>query len=163
MQKIVSILWGKSVKVSLAGSNLFVFSFANATNRDWVLKNGPWHIQNKHMVLRKWQPNLGSLVFDLHRIPVWIQLYNVPLELYSKLGLSYIASAVGFPLYMDSVTTSKTRLEFTKVCVELEVDASIPKHINVLLRDGSTAAIRVWIPWMPSRCSNWTAHEKDAS
>ncbi|KAK8598272.1 hypothetical protein V6N13_095655 [Hibiscus sabdariffa] len=90
----------------------------------------------------------------MHRIPVWIQLYNVPLELYYKLGLSYIANAVGVPLYMDYVTASRTRLEFTKVCVELEVDASTPKHINVLLRDGSTADIRVWIPWMPSRCSN---------
>ncbi|KAK8598769.1 hypothetical protein V6N13_094729 [Hibiscus sabdariffa] len=117
MQKIAGILWGKSVKVSLAESNLFFF--ANATDRDWVLENGPWHIHNKPL-----------------------------------LGLSYIANVVGVPLYMDSVTASRTRLEFAKVCVELEVDASTPKHINVLLRDGSTTAIRVWIPWIPSRCSN---------
>ncbi|KAK8598761.1 hypothetical protein V6N13_094721 [Hibiscus sabdariffa] len=76
-----------------------------------------------------------------------------------KLGLSYIANAVGVHLYMDSVTASRTRLEFAKVCVELEVDASTPKNINVLLRDGSTAAIRVWIPWMPSRCSNCLENE----
>ncbi|KAK8605580.1 hypothetical protein V6N13_102358 [Hibiscus sabdariffa] len=37
MQKLAEMMWGKmyNVKVSLAGANLYVFSFANATVRDW--------------------------------------------------------------------------------------------------------------------------------
>ncbi|KAK8689147.1 hypothetical protein V6N13_087880 [Hibiscus sabdariffa] len=60
LQKIVAALWGKETltKVSLAGANLYVFSFANVTARDWVLENGPWHIQHKPLILRKWEPNL---------------------------------------------------------------------------------------------------------
>ncbi|KAK8707695.1 hypothetical protein V6N13_058748 [Hibiscus sabdariffa] len=55
MQKIVDLLWGKvsKVKVSLAGPNLYVFTFSSVDARDWVLENGPWHIQNKPLILRK--------------------------------------------------------------------------------------------------------------
>ncbi|KAK8610902.1 hypothetical protein V6N13_082058 [Hibiscus sabdariffa] len=109
-----------------------VFSFANltATARDWVLENGPRHIQNKPLVLRKWEPNLAKLNF----------------------GLSYIAGALGTPLYMDSITASRERLEYAKVYVEIGVDSEIPKHINLVLRNGSTNADHVYIPWLPPRC-----------
>ncbi|KAE8711273.1 hypothetical protein F3Y22_tig00110299pilonHSYRG00117 [Hibiscus syriacus] len=40
------------------------------------------------------EPNLQKLSFDLSSLPIWVHLFNVPLELYSHLGLSYIASAI---------------------------------------------------------------------
>ncbi|KAE8685740.1 Detected protein of confused Function [Hibiscus syriacus] len=143
--RIVEISWGKSspVKVSLAGPNLYVFLFSNANLRDWVLENGPWHIQNKPLVLSKWEPCLQKLDFDLIYMPVWVQLYNAPLELYSKRGLCYIVSVVGNPLYMDSITTSKERLEFAKVGVEIEAGDVIPDVIHVVLKDGSIVKIKV--------------------
>ncbi|XP_039020001.1 uncharacterized protein LOC120151688 [Hibiscus syriacus] len=130
----------------------FIGDAPNFGSIDWVLENGPWQIQNKHLVLRKWEPNLRKLDFDLKRMPVWVHLYNVPLELFSRVGLSYIASAVGNPLYMDSVTASKDRLEFAKVCVEVEAGAVIPEVIHIVLRDGSFAKIRVYAPWFPKIC-----------
>ncbi|KAK8661471.1 hypothetical protein V6N13_091073 [Hibiscus sabdariffa] len=62
------------------------------------------------------------------------------------------ASALGIPLYMDNITTSKNRLVFAKVCVEVEADKVLPNYVNVELKDGSMASIRVEVPWMPSRC-----------
>ncbi|KAK8659557.1 hypothetical protein V6N13_029757 [Hibiscus sabdariffa] len=91
------------------------------------IDNGPWHIQHKLLVLRKWESNLRKLDFDLSHMLVWVQLYNVPLELYSRKGLSHIASGIGVPLYMDVITAYKEHLEFAKVCVELEAGAKIPK------------------------------------
>ncbi|KAK8651553.1 hypothetical protein V6N13_141152 [Hibiscus sabdariffa] len=72
------------------------------------------HIQHKPLVLRKWEPNLKRLDFDLAKMPVWVQLYNAPLELFSRKGLSYISSALGVPLYMDLITASREHLEFAK-------------------------------------------------
>ncbi|KAK8690328.1 hypothetical protein V6N13_089021 [Hibiscus sabdariffa] len=155
MQKIVEMLWRKSLleKVSLVGSNLYVFKFANSIARDWVLENGPWHIQHKALVLRKWEPNLPKLEFDLVRMPIWVHLFNVPLELYSQQGLSYIASVVGNPLYMDSITANKERLAFAKVCVEIKTGDPIPEVVNVLMQDGSIIEVRVMVPWLPPCCS----------
>ncbi|KAK8665687.1 hypothetical protein V6N13_005849 [Hibiscus sabdariffa] len=156
LRRIVASLWGKDAltKVSLAGSNLYVFSFANATARDWVLENGPWHIQHKPLILRKWEPNLQRLDFDLTHMLVWVQLYNVPLELYSKLGLSYIASGLGVPLCMDSITASREKLEFAKVCVEVPAGVRLPRVIPVKMRDKSVVTVKVKVPWMPASCSS---------
>ncbi|KAE8667867.1 Detected protein of unknown function [Hibiscus syriacus] len=155
MQRIINSLWGKSspVKVSLAGVNLYVFSFGSASIRDWVLENGPCHVQNKPLVLRKWEPYLHKLDFDLSHMPVWVQLYNVPLELYSRSGLSYISSALGNPLYMDSITASRGRLEYAKVCIEISAGFVIPNEVQVILKDGSMVRVGVFIPWLPRACS----------
>ncbi|XP_038993211.1 uncharacterized protein LOC120116891 [Hibiscus syriacus] len=147
-----SLSSGSQVQVSKAGRTLFIFSFKSKTARDWVLENGPWHIINKPLILRKWEPNLRRLNFDLSKIPVWVKLFNVPLELYSRTGLSYIASAIGVPLSMDSITASKSRLEYAKVCVEIGVNDELPKFIDVVLRDGQAASISVDVPCIPSCC-----------
>ncbi|XP_039047666.1 uncharacterized protein LOC120188249 [Hibiscus syriacus] len=141
------------VKVSLAGPNLFVFSFLDVGLREWVLENGPWHIQNKPLILRDWTPGMKKLSFDLSLLPIWVQLYNVPLELYSQKGLSYIANALGKPLFMDSITASRQRLEFAKICVEIEAGAIIPEFIQVLLKNGSYVNVRVLVPWFPRCCA----------
>ncbi|MBA0849464.1 hypothetical protein Goshw_016372 [Gossypium schwendimanii] len=47
-------------------------------------------------------------------MPVWIQLSRVPLELFTRKGISYVVSALGKPLYMDGITTSEQRLAFAK-------------------------------------------------
>ncbi|GMI70308.1 hypothetical protein HRI_000700100 [Hibiscus trionum] len=96
-------------------------------------------------------------------MPVWFQLFNVPLELYSKAGLSYISSAIGNPLYMDTVTAKLERLEYAKVCVEVSAVSSIPKVIDVMMRDGSIVLVRVIVPWLPpccSRCSVFGHNDK---
>ncbi|KAK8684471.1 hypothetical protein V6N13_040498 [Hibiscus sabdariffa] len=148
-------MWGKDIaaEVRMAGSNIFVFTFANTSSRDWVLEHGPWHIQNKPLILRNWEPNLQKLDFDLASMPLWVLLYNVPLELYFQKGLSYIASALGRPLCMDSITTSKKRLEFAKVCIEVHAGVVLPKSIDIKLPDGSFVVVRVVIPWYPPSCS----------
>ncbi|XP_039003142.1 CBL-interacting protein kinase 2-like [Hibiscus syriacus] len=143
---------GSRIQVSPAGNNIFIFSFSNESAREWVLEHGPWHVHNKPLILRKWEPNLKSLSFNLSKIPVWVQLYNVPLELFSRAGLSYIASAIGVPISMDSITAAKSRLEFAKVCVEIGVKDTIPKHINIVLKDGQTTSISVEVPWLPQSC-----------
>ncbi|XP_039000816.1 uncharacterized protein LOC120126790 [Hibiscus syriacus] len=154
LQKTIDLMWNKAalVKVSITGSNLFVFAFTGSYARDWVLENGPWHIQHKPLFLRKWEPNLKELHFDLDRMPIWFQLFNVPLELFSKSGLSYIASAIGMPLHMDSITASRERLEFVRVCIEISVNSKIPDYIDVLLCDDSITRIKVVVPWRPSSC-----------
>ncbi|XVF78445.1 hypothetical protein PTKIN_Ptkin14bG0133800 [Pterospermum kingtungense] len=93
-------------------------------------------IQNRPLILRKRELGLESLHFDLQKLPVWIHLYNVPLEAFNSTALSYIASALGMPLYIDRVTASQQRLTYAKICVKIDVTKAIPKVINVKMREG---------------------------
>ncbi|XP_038991415.1 uncharacterized protein LOC120114653 [Hibiscus syriacus] len=62
---------------------------------------------------------------------------------FRKRGLSYIASVVGKPLHMDSITAARERLEYARLCVEVPAGSSIQDHIDVVLSDESVAKIRV--------------------
>ena len=93
--------------MKLAGVNLFIIQFPSAEGRDRVLESGPWHIQNKPLIVRKWEPRMEMLEFNMEKLPVWIHLGNVPLELFNQKGLSYITSTSGNPLYMDRITAGQ--------------------------------------------------------
>ena len=153
-QKMVRLLWEEEVDVRPVGQNLFIIQFSSSETRERVLENGPWHIQNKPLIVRRWAPGMKSLEFDMTRLPVWIQLGNIPLELFTQKGISYIASAIGNPLYMDRITASQQRLAFAKVCVEIEVSMEMVRSIEVEVRNGSTVHVMVEYPWMPLKCSN---------
>ncbi|XVE90995.1 hypothetical protein DITRI_Ditri20bG0120300 [Diplodiscus trichospermus] len=147
-QKMVNILWGEfgEVDIKLAGTNLFIIQFPNVEIRDRVLESSLWHIQNKPIIVRKWELGLRTLDFNMAKLPIWVQLSNVPLELFTQRGISYIASALGNPLYMDRFTASQQGLAYAKVCIEIDTKLEIPKEIVVELHDGTFADIQVEIP-----------------
>ena len=58
-------------------------------------------VENKSLVLRKWQLGLQAINFNLKRIPIWI--FHLPVEYWNPKCLSHIASGVGIPLYTDSL------------------------------------------------------------
>jgi len=58
------------------------------------------------------------------KIPVWIQIYDLPFLLWTNEGLSEVASMVGQPLFCDELTLGCKRLDYARLCVE--VDASLP-------------------------------------
>ena len=135
------------------GHNLFIIQLPNTKMRDKVLESGPWHIQNRPLIVRRWEAEMKSLEFSMAKLPLWIQLSNIPLELFSQKGISYIASGLGNPLYMDRITTSQQRLAYARVCVEVEASKTIPQSLEIELKNGITVHVHVEIPWQPAKCS----------
>ncbi|KAF7134775.1 hypothetical protein RHSIM_Rhsim08G0120800 [Rhododendron simsii] len=87
-------------------------------------------------------------------VPVWVKLYNVPLESWTEDGLSYIASYIGNPLSLDDFTQNHSRLTFARVCIEVEAAKEIPKSFVVsILGYGEPYEIRVEVPWKPQACN----------
>ncbi|XVF30874.1 hypothetical protein REPUB_Repub16aG0095300 [Reevesia pubescens] len=54
---------------------------------------------------------------------------------------------------MDTITVSRQLLSFAKVCVEMDVNAEIPRFVDVVMRNGSKVTVFLEIPWLPSRHS----------
>ena len=105
----MNLLWGKDGEVSVrpTSPNLFIIQFPTVNARDKVLESKPWHIQNKPLIVRKWEPVMKTLEFNMAKLSVWIQLDNIPFELFTQKGLSDIASALGIPFYMDKITAQQ--------------------------------------------------------
>ena len=58
------MLWG-AVEVRPVGPNLFIIQLPNEKTIGRVLEAGPWHIQNKPLIVRKWEPGLQTLKFNM--------------------------------------------------------------------------------------------------
>ena len=146
-------MWGADgeVSITLARTNLFIIRFPNSTARDRVLELRPWHIQNKPLIVRKWEPEMGSLDFNMRKLPVWIHLGNVSLELFTEKRAKLHCKCN--PLYMDRITAVQQRLAYAKICVEIEASKNIPKRIEVELGNGSVISISVEVLWLPPKCS----------
>ncbi|KAL4304252.1 hypothetical protein GQ457_10G002780 [Hibiscus cannabinus] len=164
-QKTDDRLWGRegSVEIRFLAPSVYMINFPSRKVRDWVLESGPWHIQQKAIVLRRWMPGLKFDVLQLDSAPVWVKLWHVPLELFSQQGLGYVASAIGKPLYTDRVTALKQQLEFAKICIEVGAKETIPNSVLVELDEDLTIEIAVELVWSPPRCGHCSifGHSED--
>ncbi|GAV81837.1 DUF4283 domain-containing protein/zf-CCHC_4 domain-containing protein [Cephalotus follicularis] len=117
------------------------------------MDNGPWDIWGYHIALRKWTKGMSHKLEECNSIPVWVKLSNVPVHLWTKLGLSYIASVLGRPLYMDAPTTNRQALTYARVCVDILATSSFLNSILLDLDDGTSIVVGVEYPWKPQACS----------
>ncbi|GJT58325.1 RNA-directed DNA polymerase, eukaryota, reverse transcriptase zinc-binding domain protein [Tanacetum coccineum] len=62
-----------------------------------VLESGPWLVNNKPLMIHKWDPSISINKKEPEVLPCWIKLLNVPLEPWTTKGISTIASGVGKP------------------------------------------------------------------
>ncbi|KAK3189546.1 hypothetical protein Dsin_029107 [Dipteronia sinensis] len=71
------------------------------------------------------------------KIPVWVKLFNIPHEYWNEEGLSHIASAVGKPLYADSLIESMKRISFARVCIEIDASCDLVNSFDLFMDDSS--------------------------
>ncbi|KAL0310235.1 UNVERIFIED_CONTAM: hypothetical protein Scaly_2948000 [Sesamum calycinum] len=122
-----------------------------------VIEGGPWLFQGQPIVLQRWEPGMSLRKQKTHTVPVWVRLKHLPVEYWSDEGLSVVASGIGQPLYSDAVTKQCSRLDYARVCVMLDYNSVLPKHLVIIspfLRKGKEVPCRVDIEyeWLPQRC-----------
>ncbi|KAK4380901.1 hypothetical protein Sango_3019200 [Sesamum angolense] len=90
------------------------------------------------------------------RSPGVDQTSTLPVELWTTEGLSTVASGIGRPLYPDAITRACTRLDFTRVCVMLNVSSKLPKHVVIMMPNElggeSPCKVDVEYEWLPPKC-----------
>ncbi|KAF9598878.1 hypothetical protein IFM89_032732 [Coptis chinensis] len=64
-------------------------------------------------------------------IPIWLNIYNVPKDLWTGEGLGFLASRIGDPQRMDEATASRKRLLYVRVCVLVEIIAELPDSFKI--------------------------------
>uniref|UniRef100_A0A6N2K535 DUF4283 domain-containing protein n=1 Tax=Salix viminalis TaxID=40686 RepID=A0A6N2K535_SALVM len=111
-------------QVTTMADGFYVFRFRTEEAIGEILERGPWMFGGKHIVLQKWSPKFQFDKSRIASIPVWIRLRGLPLPLWTKQGLSLAASMVGTPLSCDEPTISCSRLDYARLCIEL--NASLP-------------------------------------
>lgn len=86
------------------------------------------------------------------RMPVWVRFPNLPLQCWSPLCLSKLASVLGKPVHSDTPTASMTRLSYARVLVEIDLLADLPTSINLILPNGMPLSQQVMYESLPCFC-----------
>lgn len=139
--------------VMTTANGFMIFRFNTEEEMHAVLEKGPWMFGGKNIILQQWHPRFQFDKNKIATLPVWVRLHGLPFPLWSKQGLSLAASMVGRPLSCDELTYSCTRLEYARLCVE--VDAALPFiHSFEIDSPLSTTSITVTVDyeWKPPSC-----------
>ncbi|GKC64556.1 zinc knuckle CX2CX4HX4C containing protein [Tanacetum coccineum] len=99
---------------------------------------------------------------ELTRIPVWVKIHDVPLQVFSEDGISLIATQIGKPIMLDSFTSSMCidswgRSSFARCLIEVKAGELLKDSITVgiSLPDGlgfTKETVRVEYEWKSPRC-----------
>ncbi|GJU52751.1 zinc knuckle CX2CX4HX4C containing protein [Tanacetum coccineum] len=60
----------------------------------------------RKVVEKKWSMDTRLLKEELTRIPIWVKLHDVPIQVFEEDGISLIATFIGKPVMLDSCTSS---------------------------------------------------------
>ncbi|KAL0302332.1 UNVERIFIED_CONTAM: hypothetical protein Scaly_3035200 [Sesamum calycinum] len=151
--------WKGIQHVSVSSSGFFFFRFFSQLAMEDVIDGGPWLVQGQPIVLQPWEQGMSLRRQKHTQIPVWIRLRHLPMEYWTDEGLSTVASGIGTPLYTDGITKACSRLDFARVCIMLDYNSDLPKHLVVIspvLRNGKEDPKRIDVEyeWLPQRCKN---------
>ncbi|GJX04178.1 zinc knuckle CX2CX4HX4C containing protein [Tanacetum coccineum] len=102
--------------------------------------NGAWMVNNKPLVLQKWNINMCIDKIEPNKLPLWVKLRNIPLEAWTINGIISLASRIRKPLIMDDVTASICklgvgRIDFVRVLVEVQAKKGLPDKIEVVYKN----------------------------
>ena len=150
--------------VMVNNEGFFFFKFSNEQGLQEVMENGPWLINDLPLFVMRWKPGLILSKPQISSVPVWVKIYNVPLEYWNNEGVALIANELGKPIVMDKMTQSMCtnhwgRPGYMRLLIEMSSEEDWLNSIDVISRDWDTRDRRVSkcnveYAWKPSRCSN---------
>ncbi|GKB01579.1 RNA-directed DNA polymerase, eukaryota, reverse transcriptase zinc-binding domain protein [Tanacetum coccineum] len=101
---------------------------------------------------------------DVCNIPVWVKFHDISIPVFTKYGLSDIATKLGKPMILDSYTTTTCMdswgmASYAKAMVELRADVELKNTIVVVVpkfvgEEYTMRTICVEYEWTLPRCSS---------
>ncbi|XP_020697964.1 uncharacterized protein LOC110110709 [Dendrobium catenatum] len=149
MQKLWP-LKGSMTLLSLA-DGFFLLKFSTSEDLEAILSGGPWFLLGKPFILQCWSPKFKPKRDEAAPIPLLIKIVDFPLALWTPTGISRIASYIGVPISVDTLTANRTRLTFARVCVLISKDSELHAEIPIEI-DGEDLVLSVLYDWKPDKC-----------
>ncbi|XP_074315209.1 uncharacterized protein LOC141651393 [Silene latifolia] len=130
----------------------FSFRFYLEEEMTKVLRQGPWKINQNSLILKQWSPSFSGEMDRVAKVPVWILFPGLDPFLWSDVVLSKIVSKIGKPLYADNATTSKEKLSFARVMVEVDVSQDLPECVVLNVPYLGQISQKIIYEWLPYYC-----------
>ncbi|KAH1233513.1 hypothetical protein GmHk_09G025936 [Glycine max] len=135
--------WGVKFSYSAHESGWLVFKFESEDDLNQVLSAGPYFIFQRPLLLK-----------ELSKIPVWVKLRNLPLELWNPQALGKILSKIDSPIRSDHLTASKGSISFARALVEVDASLELIDEVRFRFPTGKTFVQKIEYENRPSFCTH---------
>ncbi|KAJ1385160.1 Zinc knuckle CX2CX4HX4C [Sesbania bispinosa] len=97
VKNILLKAWRLTSEVHIAdmGTNLFLFTFSQKKEAKEILDKGPWFVMGRILSLQFWAPQISAYELNFDRIPFWVQLHGLPLEMMNTSNAAKLMGRVG--------------------------------------------------------------------
>ncbi|KAJ4848606.1 hypothetical protein Tsubulata_051017 [Turnera subulata] len=82
------------VGINEVKDNMFVFHFANLSERERILKGSPWTFSGFLLCLKEWPPHLSLGALSFEEASIWIQVFGMTPNLMTKVKARRIGDAL---------------------------------------------------------------------
>nr|KAJ0219831.1 hypothetical protein LSAT_V11C200050600 [Lactuca sativa] len=129
-----------------------------------VMEGGPRLINNVPMFVQRWRPGLVLSKPQIKFVPMWVKVFNVPLEYWNSKGITLIANEIWIPIAMDKITQKMCnehwgRPAFMRFLVEMSSESEWMKELSVVSIDFGTgekveSKCKIEYAWRPDVCNH---------
>ncbi|KAL5548427.1 hypothetical protein UlMin_003658 [Ulmus minor] len=120
-------------EVEAIRSNKFIFHFLSTTDRRRVFSGGPWCYQNKLLVLEEPTGVGHYLKMSFSKVPLWVQLHNIPVFCMSKTVGSILGNMVGLVQEVECNQDELCLCTFIRVRVIIDISKPLKRILKVRL------------------------------
>ncbi|KAI4311768.1 hypothetical protein MLD38_036638 [Melastoma candidum] len=154
VKRVCLQLWDKRglTQVLPAGPKRILLKFETEGMMDTILNRSDWHIAGCPVLLRKWSVGIQLSDQELGNVPCWVQLSGIPLELWHKEGIIYLASVLGVPLKVDARSEKMANIGTAGIQVTCSAVKELQKTIEVEGEEGTSIKVAVYYENIPLRC-----------
>ncbi|GKE84384.1 RNA-directed DNA polymerase, eukaryota, reverse transcriptase zinc-binding domain protein, partial [Tanacetum coccineum] len=94
-------------------------------------------VNGRPLIVQKWSLDVCLDKPEPDKIPLWVKMFDIPLEAWSHKGINKLASSIGKPLIMDEITTNmcqfgRGRIRFVRVLIEVDAKKPFKDGIDVV-------------------------------
>ncbi|GJV07455.1 zinc knuckle CX2CX4HX4C containing protein [Tanacetum coccineum] len=117
-------------RIMMNSKGFFFIKFDSRAGLEAVLEGGPWLIHKSLIILKKWSMDTRLLKEELTRIPIWVKLHDVPIQIFEEDGI------IGKHVMLDSYTSSMCndswgRSSFARCLIEVNSKAGLVDVVTI--------------------------------
>lgn len=88
-------------EVTKTGAGFCLCKFKSEKGMKEVLESGPWLVNNVPFIINQWEPGVWLEKIEPHKVPLWVCIHNIPIELWNGRSLGKLVSSIGRPILME--------------------------------------------------------------
>ena len=113
------------------GYGFFIMHFDVLKDYHHALMDGPWFVGDQYLHVQTQETDFHPQIAKISTTAVWICLEQLPIEYYHPEFLKHVRKKLGKLLKFDAITSAAIRGRYARVCVQINMANSLPKHVKI--------------------------------